>query len=395
MEISSPQVQQFIFDHEHDDEKKLLLKHKEILGIPSSQIANQISGRRKAKEKLPTFYKTRGIIYPPSVNLEQSSSEETAQLKVRLILNLVKNLDTCVDLTGGFGIDSFFFSHIFRKVIYVEPNLELLEIAKHNHTRLGNANIQYENSTAEKILANLNKVDLIYIDPSRRSGNKKVFTLQDSEPNIVDLQSTIFEKSDYLMIKTSPLLDIQSGLSELRFARSAHAVAVENEVKELLFIQEKDFGEETLIMATNIKSNSIDAFGFHFSDERSAEVQFSEPQTYLYEPNSAILKVGAFKWIAKAHRLKKIAPSTHFYTSDLLLEDFPGRIFRIISFVKSDPKKVLEAFPDQKANIITRNYPLSVEEIKKKTKLKDGGEKYLLGFSGQKEKFLCVAERLQ
>ena len=395
MHISSPEVQQYIFDHEHDDERDLILKHKEILGIPSSQIANQIAGRRKAKEKLPSFYETQGIVYPPSVNLEQSSSEETAQVKTRIILNQVKNFRVCVDLTGGFGIDSLFFARIFKKVIYVEPNRNLLELAKHNHTLLGNTKVEYQNSTAEKVINSLDNVDLIYIDPSRRLNNKKVFTLQDSEPNVLDLQSAIFEKTDHLLVKTSPLLDIRAALNDLKFTSHVNVVAVDNEVKELLFLMKKDFTAEPSIVTSNIRKNSIESFGFHLSLERSTEVQFSDPQTYLYEPNAAILKAGAFKTIAKAHNIQKLAPSTHLYTSDQQVRAFPGRVFKIVSNVKPDPKSLLQFFPDQKANVITRNYPLSVDELKKKTKLKDGGDKYLIGFSGQKEKFLCVAERLQ
>lgn len=395
LHISSPEVQQFIFDHEHDDEKELILKHKEILGIPSSQIANQIAGRRKAKEKLPSFYETRGVIYPPSINLEQSSSEDTAQLKTRIILNQVKNFRVCVDLTGGFGVDSLFFARIFKKVIYVDPNNELLELAKHNHSLFGNTKVEYQNSTAEKIISSLDNVDLIYIDPSRRSNNKKVFSLHDSEPNVVDLQSAIFEKTEHILIKTSPLLDIQAALNNLKFTSSVNVVAVDNEVKELLFLLKRNFSSEPSIVTSNIRKNSVDNFNFQFSFERSLEIPFSNPQAYLYEPNAAILKAGAFKSIAKAYNLQKLAPSTHLYTSEQNFKDFPGRIFKVIEFVKPDPKKIQEVFPDQKANVITRNYPLSVDELKKKMKLKDGGEKYLIGFSGQKEKFLCAAERIK
>ncbi len=399
-DLLSSDVQSFIHQHENDDVKQLVLKHKLIHGVASNIIADQLNGRRKAKEKLPTLYHTKGIAYPPGVNVEQSSSEQTAKYKASIFSQQDEELKNknLVDLTGGFGVDSYFFSKVFKEVLYVEQNESLLEISKHNHQQLGADSIKYHNTTAEAFLAKPEHTfDFAYIDPSRRAaGNQKVYSLSDCEPNIIQLQEVIFEKADYLLIKASPLFDIQQGLKELKFVQKVFVVSVDNECKEVLFLCMKNFTGEPKIVASNIlSSNRIDSFSFLFSGERSIEASFSEPLSYLYEPNASILKAGAFKTIGNEFKIGKLHPSTHLYTSDQLVEKFPGRIFKVEAFVKADPKTLKEFFPEGKANITTRNYPLSIEELKKKTGLKDGGEKFLIGFSGMKTKFLVVASRFR
>ena len=378
--------------HENDDEKSLVLKHKNILGVPAIVVAEQIRGRRKARLKLPVLYKTSGIIYPPGVNLEQCSSETAAAFNATVV-----NGENMADLTGGFGIDSYFFSKHFRNVAHVEPNKELLEITQHNHHQLHVENIQYHNTTTENVLENTNHhFDLLYIDPSRRAeSNQKVFKLSDCVPDVTRLLDVVFAKSDALLIKASPLLDLQQGLRELKFVQRIIVLSVENECKEVLFLCKKDFAKEPLVEAVNILSNGTkESFSFLFSEERNTPSIFSGPQAYLYEPNASILKAGAFKSIGSRFKINKLHPSTHVYTAENLIE-FPGRIFKIESFVKPDSKTLKAFFPEGKANITTRNYPLSVEELKRKTKLKDGGEEYLIGFSGIDQKFLVVATRLR
>jgi hypothetical protein len=396
-----PEVQKFIHDHEHDDERELVLRHKEILGIPAAIIAGQIAGRRKAKEKLPLYYHTPGILYPPALNLEQTSSEQTARFKASLINEVFpahnnKTSARAIDLTSGLGIDSYFLSRIFTSFDAVEPNRDLLEIAQHNHQQLGATNLRHHNTTAGSFLGQMNeKASLIFIDPSRRTANKKVFTLADSEPDVVSLQSLIFDKADNLLVKASPLLDISLALKALHAVKSVFVVAVDNEVKELLFFSEKEFKGEPVINSVNLVKQRRDCFSFSFTEEAEARARFSDPLAYLYEPNAAILKGGAFKSISQHFNMAKVQPSTHLYTADHLAEDFPGRIFAIEARVKPDARSLTPFFPEGKANITTRNYPLSVEELKKRTGLKDGGEKFLIGFSGMKEKFLVAARRVK
>lgn len=394
--LLQPEVQQFILEHERDDETKLILKHRTIHHVPSSVIAEQISGRKKAKTKLPLYYESTGIVYPPGLNLEQSSSEETAVFKSKTLNSILGKDKILADLTGGFGIDSFFFSTVFKKVHYIEPNASLLSFARHNHEILRTKNVEYNNTSAEDFIKSDPKnLDCVFIDPSRRNkSNQKVFKLSDCKPDIPALLSDIFQKTDCLLIKTSPLLDIQQGIKELKHVEKIWIVSVDNECKELLFLCRSGFVDEPKIIATNLHTEQL-PFEFSLSEEKESVTKFSEPLIYLYEPNASILKAGAFKFVGEKFSLFKLHVSTHLYTSHELIQNFPGRIFKIIRPVKPDPKTLKEVFPEGKANVITRNYPLSPEALKKKTKLKDGGELYLVGFSGQKEKYLVAASRIK
>jgi hypothetical protein len=399
-ELLNSEVIKFILKHENDDVNELLLKFKSIEGIPASLIADQINGRKKSKEKLPSLYSNTQIIYPPAVNLEQSSSEHAARFKLAFVRSLFGNEVPTqgADLTGGFGIDACFLSTAFNQYHFVEPNTTLISIARHNHQVLSAKNIAYENTTAEDFLQRADgKLDFIYIDPSRRDRNKKkVFSLGDCEPDLVRLQHEIFKKADYALVKTSPLLDLQSGIHDLDFVKKVIVLSLNNECKELLFFCEKNFKQEPIILAINLSEKRVqEYFEFSFSEEKQTESTFSQPMKFLYEPNASILKAGAFKLIASKFGLTKLHVNTHLYTSDNLVSDFPGRIFSISALVKPDAKSLKVFFPDGKANVTTRNYPLSAPELKKKTGLQDGGEKYLIGFTDIKQKSVVVAERIR
>ena len=391
-----PEVQAFIREHENDDEKKLVLQHREILGMPAPVIAEQIIGRRKAKTKIPLYYITAGIIYPPGINLEQSSSEETAVFKANSLHAITGEGKTLADLTGGFGIDSLFLSRAFEKVYYIEPNAPLLSAVQHNHEILQAKNIDYRNTTAAEFLTAFpEKLDCIFIDPSRRTkSNQKVFKLSDCEPDVPVLLSAIFQKTNCLLVKTAPLLDIQQGIRELKNVEKVWVVSVKNDCKELLFFCRKDFVGEPTVTAINLQTDEVE-LEFRLSEEKESVSEFSEPLTYLYEPNASILKAGAFKLVGDRFSVLKIHPSTHLYTSHDLIQNFPGRIFKLIKPVKAEPKNIKSVFAEGKANVITRNYPTSPEGLKKKTKLKDGGDLYLIGFNGQNEKYLVAAKRIK
>lgn len=390
--IANPEIQEYIFLHENEDEKKLVLAHKEIFGVPSSLIANQIQGRKKAKYKIDLWYKTKGIIYPPSINLEQSSSSATAKFKSSILLKG----KTGVDLTGGLGIDTFFLSHQFEKFYYVEPNDILLSIAKHNHLLLGATNIQYVNSTAEEFLAQTKEYfDLIFIDPSRRNNTQKVFKLTDCVPDVSELLPSLQMFSARILIKTSPLLDIQQGQRELQHVERIFVVSVHNEVKELLFLVNKDTMNPSSIEAIDLNDQGglIHSFVFHAEEEKNASTEFSPPLTFLYEPNASILKAGAFKTVGVRNKIYKLHPSSHLFTSENKIDGFPGKIFKILQSVKLD-QTLKDFFPGGYANIVTRNYPLTVEEIKKKTRLKEGGNLFLICTQSEKEKHVLIVERM-
>jgi 16S rRNA G966 N2-methylase RsmD len=386
-------IQRFIKDHEKDDEKILVLKHKEIFGLPVAEIAQQIVGRRKAKTKLPIYYNTNKIIYPPKVNLEQCSSEKTAQFKASLLSGKL-----AADLTGGFGIDSFFLSKSFKRVIHVEPDETLSQITKHNHRILDANNIEHQCCTAESFIkTNKDHFDLLYIDPSRRSNsNRKVFKFSECGPNVINLLPSLIKKSNSILIKASPLIDIKQGLSELGSVSKVLIVGFDNECKEVLFLitnTKKATVIEVVDLTEEDKKSS--SFSFTLSEEHQLGVSFDEPSAFLYEPTAMMLKAGAFKLTANRFNLKKIAPNTHLYTADKLISNFPGRVFKIESFLKSDSKSVLGVIKEGQANIISRNYPLSPSQLKKKLKLKDGGDQYVIGFSGRNKKYLVLASRVK
>jgi hypothetical protein len=360
--LASAEVQRYIRQHEHDDVNDLLLKNTVVADVPARFIADQIGSRRKAKDKLPLFYETDGVVYPPSANLEQSSSQATAIYKSGIARSLTdESKETTVviaDLTGGMGVDSYFFARHFHTVHYVEPQRFLLEIARHNHRILGARNIEYHQSTAEAFVRETGSLDLMYIDPSRRgAGNRKVTAFEDCQPDAVELQETIFEKTPITLVKASPLLDVQAGIKQLGRVRKVYVVAVNNECKELVFACERTFSGYADIEAVDL-SHATEGFRFSFEDEKAQRISYSDPMQFLYEPNAAILKAGAFKLVGHRFQLRK-------------------------------------HFPNGKANVTTRNYPVTTAELKRKIGLKDGGEKFLFGFSGVSKKFLAVATRIE
>ncbi|HEY0651619.1 MAG TPA: class I SAM-dependent methyltransferase [Chryseosolibacter sp.] len=392
--ITSAAFQQFIRANENADVNTLVLKQQSVLDVPAAIVAEQISGRKKAKEKFPTFYNST-TIYPRSLNLEQSSSEQTATFKAKIFLQTLPVCKSLIDLTGGFGVDSFFLSKVFKAVHYLEPDGELFEIVSRNHNYLGARNITHHNIRAEVFLAEEQEASAFFIDPSRRLEEKKVFRFSDCQPNVVSLKNNIFAAADYLMVKAAPLLDLKLGIEELGNVTKVFVVSVDNEVKELLLLCKNHFSGEASIEAVNLLRSSSEVFSFNFSEEEMTKSDFSDPASYLYEPNASILKAGAFKSIGKNFGLNKIQANTHFYTADILVNEFPGRIFKIVSEVKPEKKVVARFFPDGKANVIARNYPLSPVELKKKTALNDGGNRYLLAFAGQTKKFVLVADRIK
>jgi hypothetical protein len=396
-DLLKEEVRSFIRQHAHDDPRAIALLSNKVSGINSSELAAQIAGRQKAKNKIQSYYSVDTIIYPPSLNLEQSSSEATAKFKTSLLEELGITKDkTIADLSGGFGIDTFFFSKVFKRVIHVEPNDGLQDIAQHNHKELGTDNILYVNKTAEAFLAAPEEsFDVAYVDPSRRIENRKVFALTDCEPNIPSLQNKIFEHTKLLLLKAAPLLDISAGIKSLNYVKKVIVLSVDNECKELLFICEHGFVEELIINAVNMQTKEYASFSFTQSQEQNIKLTYAEPAAYLYEPNASILKAGAFKSITQSFAVTKLAASTHLYTSDVLLKDFPGRVFKIDHIIKADPKLVHSLIHDKKANVITRNYPLSAEDLKKKLKLNDGGNHYVLAFSSSKQKYVTLCTRIQ
>ena len=369
--ILHKEIQDFINSNLKADITKLILKGSPFETTSIQEIATQIEAKKRCKKKLPTWFSAKNIYYPNKLNIEQTSSEIAAKYKASLVSGT-----TLIDLTAGFGVDSFYFSQKINNVTHCEINKELSGIASHNLRFLNSKNIStYVGDGFEYFKKNNTKFDWIYADPSRRNEAKgKVFLLEDCLPNIPENLDFLFRYADNILLKISPILDIKSAINELKFVKEIHVVAVENEVKELLLLLEKNYIQQIDYKTINITKKNIQVFDFNFNSVSLAN--YSEPKKYVYEPNAAILKAGAFQQISTHYKLDKLHQHSHLYTSENLI-DFPGRIFKIIQTTSYNKKELTKLIPSRKANITTRNFPETVAQIRKKINIKDGGNQYL------------------
>lgn len=370
-------IQGFINANLTSDLHSLLLKKSPFPEVSMQELVQQIKGRKVAQKKFP-FLLEENIIFPPNLNSEQASSQSTAVFKARNLRG--KKL---LDLTMGFGVDAYFFSQNFEEVTLVEQNTELLDIVKHNWKIL-NRKAKFINEDLEKfLLNNKEKFDLIYLDPARRDSQKnKKFLLEDLSPNLLEIQYQLNSITDQIIIKLSPLLDISYLISVLKNISKIQIIGVKNEVKELLvFMSGEIKSGDVEISCINLESEDTD-FNFKFKDEKMTISNFSEPMDFLYIPNNSVLKSGAFNLISEKFNINKLHPNSHFYTSNDFVEDFPGRILKI---EVADSKEIMKG---AKYNIISKNYPLSPDEIKKKYKIIDGGNRYLIFTQTLKNKFI-------
>lgn len=385
------EIQDFIDANLSSDISNLLLKGIPFNDLDNKIIIEQIEAKKRSEKKLPTWFHTPKIYYPNKLNIEQTSSEITAKYKAGLVSGT-----TLIDLTGGFGVDAYYFSKQFDKVTHCEINTELSEIVSYNYETLKVSNVECFNESGIDVLKKLDQpFDCIYIDPSRRDDSKqKVFLLSDCTPNIKTFQNLFLKYAKQVMVKTSPLLDLSATLLDLNHVKTVHVVAVNNEVKELLWILERDYTGKVEIKTVNLLNAYSQNFNFNFEDEAIANAEYSEPLTYLFEPNAAVLKSGAFNTISKNLNIQKLHKHSHLYTSDRAIE-FPGRLFKIEKQLPFN-KKVFSKEAIQKANITTRNFPLSVSEIRKKLKIKDGGNVYLFFTKNlNNEKIILVCSKVR
>ena len=370
LSILNTEIQDFIDNSLQANISKLALSKNPFPEIDWKEIINQIVSKNKSKSKLTTWFTTEGIYFPPSISIEQTSSEITAKYKTDLLSG-----KSIIDLTGGFGVDCYYFSKKFEKVVHCEKNVELSEIVKHNYKKLKVDNIECKAQNSTEVLTDSDtNFDWIYIDPSRRSDIKgKVFLLKDCLPNVPANLDLYFSKSKNILIKTAPILDITAGINELNHIKSIHIIAIDNEVKELLWILEKDYSSKIEITSVYIQKEKTDSNSFVFG--QNTPTTFDLPNMFLYEPNAPLLKSGCSDNLSKTLNVDKLHPHSHLFTN-LKLIDFPGRRFMIesvIPFKKDELKKHIEG---KKMNITTRNFPLTVEEIRKKYKIAEGGNVY-------------------
>ena len=421
MDVST---RKYIEEHLNDDINKLALS-KLPDNIDKQFVIRQIQARQLLKKKLPSWSENDELLFPKRLSLEQCSSELTAKYKRTISRNdeeaqcnisenqcrSVGEKRTLIDLTGGMGVDTSFLSDNFDETIYVESQAELCELAEHNFKVL-KKNIRVVNAKAEDFLTQCGEVDCIYLDPARRDEyGRKMVSLHDCSPDVAELQDLIFEKSKTLMVKLSPMLDIDIIKKELKNIKEIHVVAVKNECKELLVLcqQTTDNGQQTScnnqLSAVSHQLSAVDLrenwrFNFTEEEENEAVVSFAdEIGKYLYEPGVACMKAAPFKLLSQRFNIKKLHRNSHLYTSDELVYDFPGRIFEVINVVNFD-KKAKKMLSQQttdnrqqtlsKVSIAVRNFPLSADELRKQLGFKDGDDFYVFGTTMKGEKKVLV-----
>lgn len=372
----SQQTIDFIRNQAHEDVRALALQAHKYPDVDMRAAMVQIAGRQAASNKIPSWTTTEGILYPRHLSIEQCSSEITARYKAALF-----NGETLTDLTGGFGIDCAFLSTNFHKVTYVERQKELCEIASQNFPLLGLDHIEIHNEDGITHLQQMERADCIYIDPARRNERGgKTIAISDCEPDVAKLEELLLSKAGRIMIKLSPMLDLNLALKTMKHTQEVHVVSVNNECKELLLILgDTSPARQIPIHCVNLTPNKRQSFTFTREEEFEAECAYTcSPGKYLYEPNASILKAGAFRSIASSYNAKKLHPNSHLYTSDVWIEDFPGRSFLVTGWCSLNKKEMKACIGDlRKANITVRNFPATVVELRKRTKLSDGGEVYL------------------
>jgi len=376
-------VQDYISANLNADVNEIALAKSPFYGIHPSELANQILARKKSEKKLPTWFCAQAIYYPPSLSIEQTSSEVTAKYKAKLAKGKF-----LIDITGGFGVDALAFAKHVEQVTHCEINTELSEIAEYNAEVLGFENIQFEAIDGLEFIKNSkDKFDTIYIDPARRAEKGKVFMLKDCTPDVVSNLDLLLSKTERIMIKTAPLLDITAGLSELRNVSEIHVVSIKNECKELIWIIDKGFTGVPKIIAVTLNQDQkeFSTWKNKFNDVGFADV--ISAGMYLYEPDTALLKTGAFNSIGARYNLLKLHPQTQLYTSNHIDSKFPGRIFEIKEILTTGDMKKQKSMT---GNVIVRNYPSKPEELVTKYKIKPGKDEFLIFTKNSQESNIII-----
>ena len=378
----------FIRSHANDDVRQLALQGKKNPEVEMTYALDQIAGRQKARVKIPSWAANDGIVYPPHLSMEQCSSEATARYKAQ-IAGKGKRI---VDLTAGFGVDMAFMSVNFTEAVHVEQQAALCAISSANYTCLGLQHIHVVCCDGVAYLHQLEQADVIFIDPARRNEHGgRTYGISDCTPNVLELIDEMLEKADRVIIKLSPMLDWQKAVSDVGNVSEVHIVSVGNECKELLLVVERK--------ASNLKVfcvNDGQVFSYTSNDETGSFCQAPSSPQYLYEPNASVMKAGCFQLIAQRFGISQPDKNSHLFLSEQIIPDFPGRGFaieRICTMNKRELKTGLAGITQ--ANIAVRNFPLSVADLRKRLKLKDGGDVYIFATtSAEKGHLLLVCRKI-
>lgn len=395
---------EFVRRHADDDVRKLALQGTRDGEVDLPMALQQIAGWQTARRKLPSWAAVEGIVYPPHLNMEQCSSERTARYKAQK----VGKGDIFVDLTGGFGIDFYWLSQGFQQRIYVEQNEALCTLADHNFRQLGHA-CMVKCSTAAAFLQTLTHADLIFLDPARRNEHGgRTYGIVDCTPNVLEMLPLLLQKSDRVLLKLSPMLDWQAAVTELQFVSEVHILSTDNECKELLLLLEPSAEprsvEDCLVVCVNndqvfkvnAKEQGRDLLQVksRFTSSKTG-VYFKQNQEplFLYEPNASIMKAGCFSVLEQRFPVSQVAPNSHLFLSSDEIGDFPGRRFQIQAISSLNKKELSSVLaPLERANMTVRNFPMTVDQLRKKLKLKDGGDTYIFATTmadGQHRLLIC------
>ncbi len=386
-------ILQFIKENEQVDPAHLVLKAKQFPEMPIREIAEQIAARKKAKNKLPEWYNNPKLLFPPSLSMEQCSSEATAKFKASIASG-----ENLADLSGGFGIDTYYLSQGFEKTTYVEQQAHLCELASYNFSQLNRPIVVQHQEAAQFLKENTSQFNWIYIDPARRDQNqKKVSRWQDCSPDLTIVLPALLKKADNILVKGAPMLDISLGIQDLQdYVRKVYVVEWRGEVRELLFnlTHEKNTNPEITAVLLADNGEIDNQFSGNKAEEQDSRATFSLPEAHLLEPSPALMKAGLYKMLSSKFNLHKLHQNTQLFISLDLPAQFPGRCFKILETLPANKKALKKVLPDMKANLSTRNFPLGVQELKKKLGLKDGGDKYIFACTLQDEsKKLLVCEK--
>ena len=386
--ILAKEVQNYINEHINADVNKIALAKSVFVNVSAAEIANQIAAKKKSISKLPTWFKQENIYYPALLSIEQCSSETTGAYKASLTKG-----NSVLDLTAGFGVDSYFFSKQAKQVLSCEINAELAAITSHNSTVLGAQNQKVLATDGIEFLENTElNFGTIYIDPARRKNSGKVFKLKDCTPDITSILQLLLQKAERIIVKTSPLLDISAGLSELKNVSEIHIVSVKNECKELLWVIDKIPSSEThIVCATLNQTDKILKFPFSALQDTTT-ISMEEPHGFLYEPDVALLKSGGFNFIAQKFNISKLHQDSQLYYSDQINPDFLGRIFKVKTLLSINELKKDKALV---GNVIVRNFPANAADLVKKYKIVPSDNDFIIFTQTLKGYLAIKAEIIQ
>lgn len=377
----------FVTTHEHEDTARLLLSAARYPSVDMPAAVQQIEGRRTAREKWPSLLACDDFLYPPRLNREQASSEETARHKAALLAAGAQPLSVA-DLTGGMGIDALAFAAVATEVHYVERNPQLCTLMEHNGKALGQENIRVHCADSLQWLSTIHSpFSALFVDPARRAATgRKVAAFEDCEPDILQHLGLLRSRCQWLMVKASPMIDIDLACRQLGAVAAVHVVSVRGECKEVLFVccgAAAVAPPEPVIRCTMLPHSPLSALRsplrFTRSEEAAAAPRYcAAVGSYLYEPDAALMKGGPFNLICQWMDLQKLAPNTHLYTADRLVDAFPGRTFRVLQELKPSRKAVAAAIPDGRAHVVTRNYPVEAAALQRQLGLKEGGDLFVV-----------------